>query len=157
MEPFGKSPIPVPMLILGKLCLLFCWLFFLVKNSGTEMIFDNSITQAIALLFALVGFGIVVVGFIYLGKSVSVGFPQEKTELKTSGIYRITRNPLYLGAFLICTGSCLYTMHVVNFLLCLAGIGIHHWIVTKEENFLEERFGTEWLEYKKRVPRYLFF
>jgi len=157
MDALGKSPIPVPMLILGKFCLLLCWLFFLVKNNGTEMIFDSPTTQAIALLLSAIGFGIVVFGFIYLGKSVSVGLPKVRTELKTSGIYHITRNPLYLGAFLICIGSCLYSIHVVNFLFCIAGIGIHHWIITKEEKFLEERFGEQWIEYKKKTPRYLLF
>jgi len=36
MEPIGKSPIPVPLLISGKIAMLFCWLFFLVKSAITN-------------------------------------------------------------------------------------------------------------------------
>jgi hypothetical protein len=32
MEPIGKSPIPIPLLITGKIAILFCWLFFLAKT-----------------------------------------------------------------------------------------------------------------------------
>lgn len=64
---------------------------------------------------------------------------------------------MYLGAFLICIGSCLYSMHIVNFALCILGIAIHHRIVLREEKFLNERFGEQWLTYRQRVPRYIFF
>jgi hypothetical protein len=32
MEPLGKSPIAIPLLITGKAAMLFCWLFFLAKT-----------------------------------------------------------------------------------------------------------------------------
>lgn len=155
MDPLGKSPIPVPVLITGKLCLLLCWLFFFAKHIGIEMLYASIALEIIGHLFAAVGIIIVVLGFVYLGKSVSVGLPREKTELKTDGVFRYTRNPLYTGAFFMCIGSCLFSVHIINFILCAAGIGIHHWIVTKEEIFLEERFGEQWSLYAKNVPRYL--
>jgi protein-S-isoprenylcysteine O-methyltransferase Ste14 len=156
MDPIGKSPVPVPILVLGKLSVAACWLFFLVRTLGIDtMLYDSPVTQLLGIVFVVTGFVLLTLGFIYLGRSVSVGFPEEKTELKTRGVYRITRNPMYFGGFLVCIGSCLISIHPVNFLLCAIAIGIHHVIVTREEQFLEKRFGERWLEYKRRVPRYI--
>ena len=155
MDALGKSPIPVPLLITGKLCMLFCWLFFIVKNQGIEMLYDSTAAQIIAGIFAAAGILSVVFGFICLGNSVSVGLPREKTEFRSHGIFCLTRNPLYLGGFLICAASCLYAMHPVNFALFAVAFVIHHSIVLREEKFLESAFGKQWTDYKQRVPRYL--
>jgi protein-S-isoprenylcysteine O-methyltransferase Ste14 len=156
MDPIGKSPVPVPILVLGKLAVAACWLFFLVKALGIDpMLYDSALTRSLGVVLVVAGFVLLALGFIYLGRSVSVGLPQEETELKTRGVYRITRNPMYFGGFLVCIGSCLIFIHPVNFLLCALAIGTHHTIVIREERFLEERFGEQWLEYKQRVPRYI--
>lgn len=155
MDPIGKAPIPWPIVIVGKLALLCCILFFMAKSFGITMLYDSAVTQLIGYLLAVAGFAIVTLGFVYLGKSVSVGLSREETELKTLGVYRITRNPLYFGGFLICSGSCFYSIHPANFFLFALTVVIHHSIILKEEQFLEHRFGQQWLEYKKRTPRYV--
>lgn len=156
MDPIGKSPVPTPVLILAKLAMAGCLLFFLLRPHVIDsLLYDPTPTQSIGAFLAALGVLLVISGFVYLGKSVSVGLPEGKTELKTSGIFHITRNPLYLGGFLACAGSCLYCPHLVNVILCVLTIAIHHRIIQKEEDFLEERFGEQWLGYKRRVPRYL--
>ena len=154
MDPIGKAPLPWPVVIIGKLSMLFCILFFIAKSYGTTMLYDSAATQLIGFLLTVAGLVFVTLGFVYLGKSVSVGLSREETELKTQGVYRITRNPLYFGAFFICAGSCLYAIHFVNFLLFVLTVVIHHNIILKEEEFLQQRFGQRWLEYRKRAPRY---
>lgn len=156
MEPIGKSPIPIPFLITGKIAMLFCWLFFLTETSGIlTMHYDSQTTQWIGIALFAAGLIIVILGFFGLGSSVSVGLPEEKTVLKTGGIYQFCRNPMYLGGFVMCIGSCVYSIHIVNFLLLVITAAIHHSIVLKEEQFLEKRFGNIWLDYKKKVRRYL--
>jgi len=155
MEPIGKSPIPVPLLITGKIAMLFCWLFFLVKTSNTLIMHhDRQATQWIGIAFYALGLIIVILGFFGLGSSVCVGFPEEATKFKTGGIYCFSRNPMYLGGFVMCLGSCVYSIHVINFILFAIAFAIHHSIVLKEEEFLEERFGNNWVDYKKKVRRY---
>lgn len=156
MQPIGKSPIPVPLLILGKIAMLCNWLFFLVKSSdiGT-MLYDSKLTQWLGIVLFGAGLLIVILGFFGLGSSVSVGLPEEKTVLKTGGIYQFSRNPMYLGGFVMCLGSCVYSIHTVNFILFAITIAVHHSIVLKEEQFLEKRFGNSWLDYNKQVRRYL--
>ena len=40
-------------------------------------------------------------------------------------------------------------------LLFVLALAIHFRIVIREEEFLEQRFGQRWIEYRNRVPRYL--
>ncbi len=155
MDALGKSPIPVPLLITGKVSMLCCWLFFIAKNQGMGILYSSNALQLIAAVLAAAGVIFIVSGFICLGNSISVGLPREKTEFRCNGIFRITRNPLYFGAFLICAASCLYAVHPVNFILFAIAFAIHHSIILKEEKFLESVFGKQWMDYKQRVPRYL--
>lgn len=156
MDILGKSPVPLPFLILGKLAFAGCWLFFIVKFLTVDtMLYDSAATRATGIALFAVGSALALLALVHLGRSAAVGFPDRMTELKTHGVYRISRNPVYLGGFLTCAGSCLFSIHPLNVLLCAIAIAIHHWIVKKEEQFLEERFGKQWREYCGRVPRYI--
>ena len=81
---------------------------------------------------------------------------EEKTNLVTKGIYSISRNPAFLGFDLMYIGI-LFTFF--NWYLCFATgfalVFFHLQIVNVEEEFLVEAFGQEYLEYQKKVCRYL--
>ena len=81
---------------------------------------------------------------------------EEKTNLVTSGIYSISRNPAFLGFDLMYVGI---LFSFFNWYLCFATIFavvfFHLQIVNVEEDFLIEAFGQEYIEYKKKVFRYL--
>ncbi len=155
MDPIGNPPLPWPVVIVGKLAMLGCTLFYAAEATDIAMLYDSMWTDVIGSLLAAAGLSLVVLGFVSLGKSVSVGLSRESTQLKTSGIYAITRNPLYCGGFLICAGSNLHCIHPANLFLFVLTIITHHNIILKEETFLEKRFGERWLDYKRRTPRYL--
>lgn len=81
---------------------------------------------------------------------------EDKTNLVTSGIYSISRNPAFLGFDLMYIGILLtffnwFLCFVTVFAVCL----FHLQIVNVEEDFLLETFGQEYLEYKRKVCRYL--
>lgn len=81
---------------------------------------------------------------------------EEKTNLVTTGIYSISRNPAFLGFDLMYIGI---LFSFFNWYLCLATsfavVLFHLQIVNVEEDFLTEAFGKEYIEYKKKVCRYL--
>lgn len=81
---------------------------------------------------------------------------EEKTNLVTTGIYSISRNPAFLGFDLMYIGI---LVSFFNWYLCVvtsfAVVLFHLQIVNVEEDFLIEAFGDEYLKYKKRVYRYL--
>ncbi len=81
---------------------------------------------------------------------------EEKTNLITTGIYSISRNPAFLGFELMYIGILLVFF---NWYLCgatiFAVVFFHLQIVNVEEEFLIEAFGEEYLAYKKKVCRYI--
>jgi len=156
MDYIGNSPISTPILILGKIAFLACSLFFLVKSFAPDsMLFNSIFTQILGVILYAAGLLVLIVSILQLGQSAAVGIPERTTELKTHGMYRLSRNPIYFGAFVMCAGSCLFSIHPINLLLFAVAIAVHVRIIAKEEEFLEKRFGQQWLDYKRRVPRYI--
>jgi protein-S-isoprenylcysteine O-methyltransferase Ste14 len=98
---------------------------------------------------------ITAVSFFHLGASLKVGLPEQETSLKTHGLYSISRNPLYLGVYLITLASVLYFPDVINIILAITGMSMHHMITLGEEKFLSSKFGSSYEDYKKKVRRYL--
>ena len=81
---------------------------------------------------------------------------EEKTDLVTTGIYSISRNPAFLGFDLMYIGILL---SFFNWILCVATgaalVLFHLQIVNVEEDFLLQAFGEDYLKYKKEVCRYI--
>ena len=80
----------------------------------------------------------------------------EATILIKAGFYRITRNPMYLGMFLMLVGVA-FLMGSVGAVLpvLLFVIIIRNNFVLAEEQFLEASFGQQYLDYKSSVRRWL--
>jgi protein-S-isoprenylcysteine O-methyltransferase Ste14 len=76
--------------------------------------------------------------------------------LVTAGIFRYTRNPIYLGATFLLFGVACYRQSP-SFLLATLGftLGIDVYVRQVEELRLARRFGEEYVEYKQMVPRWL--
>lgn len=80
----------------------------------------------------------------------------DKTELVTEGIYQISRNPAFLGFDLVYIGVILMFFNWLLFIVSvLAMIMFHLQIVKVEEPFLLEAFGDGYLNYKRKVGRYI--
>lgn len=80
----------------------------------------------------------------------------EATTLVTGGFYRITRNPMYLGMFLMLFGVAFLLGSVATLLpLMLFILVIRYNFVLGEERFLEATFGQSYLDYKSEVRRWI--
>jgi protein-S-isoprenylcysteine O-methyltransferase Ste14 len=78
------------------------------------------------------------------------------TALVTTGVYRLTRNPMYLGITLILGGVAWLLGSCGAFLPLLPlALILEHGYIRAEERFLEEIFGSEYLRYKSEVRRWL--
>lgn len=104
-----------------------------------------------------IGAGIFIASVVTMKDSWRAGVSStDKTELVTCGIYKISRNPAFLGFDLVYTGI---LMMFFNWLLlvtsCFAMVMFHLQIVNVEEKFLVDEFGGEYLGYRKKVCRYL--
>ncbi|SPF54634.1 putative Isoprenylcysteine carboxyl methyltransferase [Candidatus Desulfosporosinus infrequens] len=73
-------------------------------------------------------------------------------ELRTNGPYRITRHPIYTGILGMLVGSN-FTVGMVFLPSSLVALCILLVKIRNEERLMEETFGEEYLDYKKRVPQ----
>lgn len=80
----------------------------------------------------------------------------DQTELVTNGIYQLSRNPAFLGFDLVYMGILLMFFNWILLAATLfAMLMLHLQIVNVEEEFLITVFGEAYLEYRKKVNRYL--
>lgn len=79
----------------------------------------------------------------------------QKTELITTGIYRFTRNPYFVSYFLMLVAYTVILQNVILLGLSLLGFLFIHKMIMKEERYLYSAHGDAYLQYKKKVPRYI--
>ncbi len=76
--------------------------------------------------------------------------------LVTSGLFRFSRNPGYVAMIALCVGIAITLDNAWMLVTVLAAsIFLHFQVVLAEERHLEALFGEEYLDYKKRVRRWL--
>ena len=114
------------------------------------------IVRYVGIIIAILGDIVFVISVWTMKDSWRAGVsPTDKTELVTTGIYQISRNPAFLGFDLVYIGVCLMFFNWLLFLVSVfAMIMFHLQIVNVEEEFLLDFFGEEYISYKKKVNRY---
>ena len=81
---------------------------------------------------------------------------EESTELVTTSVFQLSRNPMYLGFVLILAGIAILLRTVSPFVVILAFvILIDTAYVRVEERMLAEKFGPAWETYKSTTRRWL--
>jgi protein-S-isoprenylcysteine O-methyltransferase Ste14 len=77
------------------------------------------------------------------------------TALVTDGVFRRTRNPLYVGVSVaLCGVALIFALDWMLILILPACVILHFAVVRCEELYLEQKFGDAYRRYKERVPRY---
>ena len=109
-----------------------------------------------ALIFAA-GIALTGGGFITQKRAGTDPIPfNPSTRIVSHGLYRFTRNPMYLG-FALCTFGLGILVDSAWMLLAVPSglILIDRIVITREERYLERKFGEEYLGYKRRVRRWI--
>jgi protein-S-isoprenylcysteine O-methyltransferase Ste14 len=157
MKIFGTSTIHPALFYPAKaLGILLVFLMMLsLAGYSPLMPFPSDLSFYTGILFFISGMVMGGLSLLNLGSSTRMGLPEESTSLKTGGLYRYSRNPMYLGLNLAILGSMVYFLHLLVIAAGLFSIVTHHFIILREERFLEERFGVAYRSYRKRTARYL--
>ncbi len=133
---------------------------YLIFAERVDVPWINTVLVQMNLPVAACGFAIVCLGIAFaiwarltLGGNWSGAVTiKENHTLVQRGPYRIVRHPIYTGILLALAGSALqygYLRSLVGVLLC----GFGFWLKSLfEEQFMAQRFGNEYLEYRRRVP-----
>ena len=82
--------------------------------------------------------------------------PAATSSVVASGIYRVSRNPMYVGFLLVLTGWAIFLSHPLPFLLLPAFVAyMNRFQISPEERVLSAKFGDEYDTYKQSVRRWL--
>ena len=81
---------------------------------------------------------------------------EDVNKLVTSGIFKYSRNPMYLGMLMIVLSTSIFYLNIYSILTPLLFIlWINKFQIKREEEFLIEKFGDEYLSYKKKTRRWI--
>jgi protein-S-isoprenylcysteine O-methyltransferase Ste14 len=128
---------------------LILMLFFANKMRIVILAYIGWITWIFSLYFGLITFRT----FKKRGK-----VPKSKSYINTTilvdkGAYAIIRHPQYLGGILFSISITLWTQIWLSLVLSIVIIVLtYHWTYTEEKNLIE-KFGVDYINYKKKVPR----
>jgi len=147
-----KVPPPLVMLVLAAA-------MWLVALATPAFAFRTPLSEFVAGSIALAGLLLNAypkILFKRAGTSINPMRPRAATNLVTSGVYRYTRNPMYVGHALILLGVAIYLCNELSFLaLPLHILYITRFQIQPEERALSTRFPQEYAAYVSAVPRWV--
>jgi protein-S-isoprenylcysteine O-methyltransferase Ste14 len=86
-------------------------------------------------------------------KAIFGGTAQEY-KLLTGGVFAVVRHPMYFGSWLFFVGLTISILSLACAVLCIV-IFVFYYVVSRhEEQRLEQKFGSEYQKYRKRVPMF---
>ena len=112
---------------------------------------------AVGIPLAAAGVGFIVAARAALGRAKQPSGPGlPTTRIVTSGIFRYTRNPTYLGLGILMLGAGI-AMNFIAWIALSAAVvvAMHYLLVLPEERYLAERFPDEFADYKSKARRWI--
>jgi len=141
------------------LALVFALLMSLGASAAPTLSLPVPHREALALGLALLGFGIdavAVASFWRARTTINPLNPGSAQSLVTSGIYGLTRNPMYLGLTLVLTAWGLHLAHALALGLVAGFVSyLARYQIGPEERILREKFGPGYDAYTRRVRRWI--
>jgi len=143
---------PPPLVVLG--CLLAG--LALDRVLGLAAL-DIAVLRPVGVVIGALGAAILGSGLIGFFRAGNDPEPWKKdTQLVTSGLYRFSRNPMYLGQALVLLGAMVYLQNLIALLVVpLFLVYITRLQILPEERALMARFPEAYAQYRHRVPRWL--
>jgi protein-S-isoprenylcysteine O-methyltransferase Ste14 len=139
---------------------------------------NNKTLNYLTLIIILIGFPVIVISYFMSGKPVTIYtyaglalmIPSfillviarlqlgasfhviaQANKLVTSGLYKKFRHPIYYSSLLLVVGLGVFSQNPMIGIFCLAIIFMQLKRIRNEEKVLQEKFGTEYTDYKKRT------
>ena len=100
------------------------------------------------------GIPIIIVG-LYLASKAHIVFETPEPKIVETGLYSRVRHPMYLGSILGYMGFWVTTLSLLTLIPLFAVLIGYNYLASVEEQILTEKFGDEYLEYKKKVRKWI--
>lgn len=156
-----KSPYPEktlllypPHAVIASLTMMF---ILNLISQGPLLPFSSKILALTGCTISLLGTYLLFTSAMLFRKAETQLTPfKESTTLITSGFFQYSRNPIYLGMVLVLLGVAISLNKLIIFLIPLTfALWIHFSFILKEEVMMKEVYGDKYLEYSKKVRRWL--
>jgi len=109
----------------------------------------NTIWFYAGLIFYIMG---ITMGFLAIYYFATTGIDK----VVSKGIFRYSRNPMYLSFFILSIGISLASFSWIYFLIALIWVVLIHFMdIPVEESECIKKYGTEYKEYMERTPRWI--
>ena len=144
--------IPPPLLVL----ILVISNYFSSKKIDLILLPNQDITSIIIFLIGMLILINPIFKFIKSKTTIDPIKFKKVNKLITSGIYRYSRNPMYLGLLMLVTSTSIFYLNIFSI---TTPFFFYYWInkfqIKREEIFLTEKFGNEYLLYKTKTRRWI--
>lgn len=138
---------------------LLAWLMWMTAPAGPAWELHDGVRLAVAAVLGLVGLAFDLAGLLAFRAhrtTVNPLAPHRASALVTGGVYRITRNPMYVGMVFLLLA---WAVHL-SALLTLLGpvlfvLYITRFQIAPEERVLQQLFGAAYTDYRRSVRRWL--
>ena len=153
----GDPPISKAFFVSSKYAIVIVWSGMVLQSWGVDTSFVDvpGPAKGVSLSLWILGFALLFSGRFVLGDSFRIGSPREDTGLKQTGLYRFSRNPMYVGVYATLCAAVVRTFNPLLLLAAVYVIAVHHWIVLGEEEHLRRTLGEKYRTYCSRVRRYV--
>lgn len=157
VDPRGTLPIARGPFALAKLSMVLAWLGIVAQAymADLRVVALGTVIPWLAVSLEALALGLIALGYHALGDANQMGLAEHPARVRTSGVYRVSRNPIYVGFHALSLAATLYTANPVVLLFALTSVVLHHAIVRAEERHLEQALGAEYRAYRAQVRRYL--
>ena len=146
----------IPPAVLVLACAVVMWL------AATNLpSLELSIPWRTPLAVALIGVGVIitlfaVIAFRTVKTTLNPLKPDTASTMVISGIYRLSRNPMYVGFLLALTGWATFLSNILAFAFLPAFVAyMNRFQISPEERALSTKFGAQFIAYKQNVRRWL--
>ena len=151
-----KSNWEIAEVVFGVPFLMSIVLHFILPFSLPQGIFRQALIP-VGIVLIVIGIGFIILArreFARYGQPTDPGHPTSKV-VKT-GVFAISRNPLYLGSVMIFLGIALALNMLWTLVTLLVSIIVCHYVlIIPEEKYLAEKFDEEYKDYTATVRRWL--
>src|ERR1700752_816622 len=124
--------------------------------ANRQRFFQSTVVAWLGGALCLVGVLILVLTLVSFGNSCGVAIDVDQPgRLVTTGVFAVSRNPIYVGFFVFLVGQLLVSPDWVPLIYLVAATALFHRQVLREEEFMRRQYGEEYAQYCRHVRRYV--
>lgn len=143
---------------LGQIIFLLVFLIVWILDSFVFK-FTTFLSVYVPNYIRIAGAGLLIILSVYMVRSghraVSHDASDSPPQLITDGAFGRVRHPIYLAALLFYVTLIVLSLSLISLFIFVCIIVFYNAITKFEELFLEKQFGQEYLDYKKKVPKWI--